>query len=123
MKLEDVARALEAESALGQGWTDLEITAAGAADLLSDVLYFGKPGMLLLTGLTEPSVVRAAQVMEISAVVFVRGKRPTEEVAELAREAGVPILLSPHSMFDCCGRLYVKGLTGVISPATGAAAG
>jgi hypothetical protein len=123
MRLEEVALALGAEVAVAGESSRREITAAGAADLLSDVLYFGKPSMLLLTGLTEPSVVRAAQVMEISALVFVRGKRPGEEVIHLAREAGISVLISPHSMFDCCGRLYVRGLPGVILPAGQTAAG
>jgi hypothetical protein len=70
--------------------------------------------MLLLTGLTQTSVVRTAQLMDISAVVFVRGKRPDEEAVELARAIDLPLLVSPHSLYDCCGRLYARGLPGVI---------
>ena len=121
MQLSEVAMALEAD-ALVEGADDLEIDYAGGSDSVSDVLVYGKPGMMLLTGLTQPSVIRAAQLMDVSAVVFVRGKRPDESVLEMARTLGVPVLLSPHSMYDSCGRLYVRGLPGVIPTRNHAAA-
>jgi hypothetical protein len=120
VQLSEVAMALEAES-LVEGPDDPEIDYAGGSDSVSDVLVYGKPRMMLLTGLTQPSVIRAAQLMDVSAVVFVRGKRPDENVLEMARTLGVHVLLSPHSMYDSCGRLYVRGLPGVIptrNPAT-----
>ena len=114
MRLSEVAEALEAEVLLGDGLLETEVAAAGAADMVSDVLFFGRPGMLLLTGLTKASVVRAAQVADLSAIVFVRGKRPDEEAVELARDLGIPVLLTSHSLYDSCGRLSARGLPGVI---------
>lgn len=96
------------------GDPELEVHSGGGSDSVSDVLVFGKPGMLLLTGLTQASVIRAAQLTDTAAVVFVRGKRPDESVLEMARRLGIPVLLSPHSLYDSCGRLYVRGLPGVI---------
>jgi predicted transcriptional regulator len=116
MRLGEIAAALEAELVVGEDGLDKEILTAGASDSVSDVLYFGKPGMLLLTGLTQVAVVRTADLAELSAVVFVRGKVPDEEAVAAAREAGLPLLVSEHSMYDCCGRLYVRGLRGVIEP-------
>ena len=113
MQLSEVIMALDAE-VLVDGPGDLEIDFAGGSDSVSDVLVYGKPRMMLLTGLTQPSVIRAAQLMDVAAVVFVRGKHPDESVLEMARTLGVPVLLSPHSMYDSCGRLYVRGLPGVI---------
>lgn len=114
MRLSEVAEALEAEVLLGDGMLEAEVAAAGAADMVSDVLFFGRPGMLLLTGLTKVSVVRAAQVADLSAIVFVRGKRPDEVTVELARDLGLPVMLTSHSLYDSCGRLYARGLPGVI---------
>jgi len=116
VRLREVIEALEAEVVLGEDRLDLEIPTGGGCDMISDLLFFGKPGMLLLTGLTQPVVVRTAMLMDMSAIAFVRGKRPDEDAVEAAREAGMPLLVTPHSLYDCCGRLYARGLPGVIAP-------
>jgi hypothetical protein len=112
--LADIVEALEAELIVGGNKPNLDLPAAGASDMVSDLLFFGHPGMLLLTGLTKLSVVRAAQVADVAAIVFVRGKRPDEDAITLAQELGIPLLVSSHSMYDCCGRLYSRGVPGVI---------
>ena len=79
---------------------------------MSDVLAFTHPGTLLLTGLTNPQVVRTAEVAGIVAVVFVRGKVPPPETVALAEERGIPLLATHHSLYEACGRLYAAGLPG-----------
>ena len=88
---------------------DLSITpeAVGAADLLSDVLATSEPGTLLLTGLVSTQVIRTAIVADLCGVVFVRGKRPGEEILSLARESKIPVLGTPLKMFEAAGRLYM----------------
>lgn len=122
MHLAEIAEILEAQVLTGGDRLNVEIPAVGASDMVSDLLFFGHPGMLLLTGLTKSSVVRAAQVADVAAIVFVRGKRPDRDAVELAQEIGLPLMASAHSMYDSCGRLYARGLPGVI-PAGGAGAG
>ncbi len=53
MKLRDIQALLEAEVLCGEDSLDTEIECAGASDLMSDVLAFGKPGLLLITGLSN----------------------------------------------------------------------
>ncbi|MFB3880451.1 MAG: DRTGG domain-containing protein [Armatimonadota bacterium] len=118
MRLSEIAEALEAEVLTGRDRLGLDIPAVAASDMVSDLLFYGQPGALLLTGLTKSSVVRAAQVADVSAIVFVRGKRPDAEAVEMAEELGLPLLVSAHSMYDSCGRLYTRGLPGVIAPET-----
>jgi predicted transcriptional regulator len=84
----------------------LKIEAVGAADLLSDVLALSKPGTLLLTGLLSTQVIRTAIVADLCGVVFVRGKRPGDEILSLANETRIPVLSTPLRMFDAAGRLY-----------------
>ncbi|MGE5598606.1 MAG: DRTGG domain-containing protein, partial [Bacteroidota bacterium] len=79
---------------------------------MSDVLAFTKERTLLLTGLTNPQVVRTAELVDLCGLVFVRGKRPPEEVVELAREKGLPILLTENPLYETCGILYAAGLPG-----------
>lgn len=87
-----------------------EVAMACGADLMSDVLVFTHDGTLLMTGLTNPQVVRTAEMAGILAVVFVRGKYPPPETITLAEEKGIPLLASRYTMYETCGRLYSAGL-------------
>ena len=114
MTLGEVKKILDAEVIVGHDRLDLEIEDAGCADLMSDVLVFCKAGCLLLTGLNNPQVVRTADVLDIAAIVIVRGKRPLPETIQLAEELQIPILTTKYILFESVGRLYAKGIVGCI---------
>jgi hypothetical protein len=90
-----------------------EVPMGGAADLMSDVLAFGSEGMVLMTGLTNPQVVRTAEMAGINVIVIVRAKRPPPETLALARDSGITIISTGYTMFEACGRLYQAGLPGL----------
>ena len=79
MTLGEMKDILDAESLVGDDCMDIEVRDAFAADLLSDVLAFAKEGTLLITGITNPQVVRTEEMLELIGIVFVRGKKPGEE--------------------------------------------
>jgi predicted transcriptional regulator len=110
MKLGDVLSSIEGKTISKDVDLDMDIQMGCGADLMSDVLSFTHEGTLLLTGLTNPQVVRTAEVAGINAIVFVRGKVPPEETIALAEERGIPLLASKYTMFETCGRLYKAGL-------------
>ena len=112
MLLKEIRDVLKAELLIGEESLGLDIEMACGADLLSDVLAFTKSGALLLTGLTHPQVIRTAEIAEIKAVCFVRGKRPPTETVELAKEKGVPLLCTSLPMYESCGRLHSRALPG-----------
>jgi len=85
----------------------IKVSSVGASDLLSDVLALSKTGTLLLTGLISAQVIRTAVVADLCGVVFVRGKKPGEEILSLARESNVPVLGTSLKMFDAAGRIYM----------------
>ena len=117
MKLREVIEILEAQVLCGENSVDgIEITNGYGADLMSDVLAFASPSVLLLTGLTNIQIFRTAQMLDIPAIVFVRGKKPQENLLALAKESDMPILYTKKSMFDACGNLYVKGVQPCIIP-------
>lgn len=87
-----------------------EATNACGADLMSDVLAFTKEKTLLLTGLVNIQVIRTAEMSDLVGIVFVRGKRPTVEIVELARKKGIPILITDYPLYEACGLLYINGL-------------
>jgi predicted transcriptional regulator len=88
-----------------------EVHLGGGADLMSDLLAFGQEDMLLMTGLTNPQVVRTAEMAGVAAIVFVRSKIPPLETINLAGQMGIPLLASKYTMFETCGRLYKAGLS------------
>ena len=90
---------------------DREVKGAFGADLMSDVLASIHPDAVLLTGLCNPQVVRTAQMADIAAIVFVRGKIPQQETIDLASDEGIALIGSPHGMYELCGRLYQSGLS------------
>ncbi|NIU10009.1 MAG: hypothetical protein GWN81_14390 [Phycisphaerae bacterium] len=112
MKLKDIERILEAEVVVGGDLLEREISMACGSDLMSDVLSYTKSESLLLTGLTNPQVVRTAEMADLQAICFVRGKKPEEETIEMAKAKDIPLLVTPMPMFESCGRLYKQGLPG-----------
>ena len=112
MTLTQIRILLQARLLFGGADSDLHVDSACGSDLMSDVLAFTHSGTLLLTGLSHPQVVRTAEVASIPAIVFVRGKIPSEETVSLARERGIPLLQTGMSLFEACGRLYGAGLKG-----------
>lgn len=114
MTFAEIKEILEAEVVVGQDCMDREIRDAFAADLLSDVLAFAKEGALLITGITNPQVVRTAEMLELIGIVFVRGKKPDEDAVKLAQIKKVPLLCTHYIMFEACGRLFRNGLVGCV---------
>jgi len=110
MKLGEIVKIVEGVLITDNTDLDLEIRCACGADLMSDVLTHTRPGALLLTGLTNPQVVRTAEVADIAAIVFVRDKKPPHETIALARDKGIPLITAPYTMFEMCGRLYEAGM-------------
>jgi predicted transcriptional regulator len=112
MKLRELIHAVDAEVIVGDDKLDVDIERAFAADLMSDVLAFATEGSLLLTGLTNAQVIRTAEMVDLAAILFVRGKQPQPEAVELARRSGIPLLTTSYILFETCGRLYQRGIVG-----------
>lgn len=110
MKLSEVKKILDAEVIVGEEFLEREVMSAFGSDLMSDVLAFVKDQALLLTGLVNGQVIRTAEMLDIKAIVFVRGKKPTEDVAELAKEYQMVIMTTDYTLYPSCGKLYVAGL-------------
>ncbi|MBR4768190.1 MAG: hypothetical protein IK088_04345 [Lachnospiraceae bacterium] len=110
MKISTVQTLLEAELICGEDLLDEEVYSACGSDMMSDVLAYVKDQAVLLTGLVNAQVIRTAVMMDMICIVFVRSKRPTEEMITLAKNAGIVVMASKHRMYEACGRLYANGL-------------
>jgi len=92
----------------------MEVKTAFGTDLMSDVLAFAKPGSLLLTGPTNAQVIKTAATRNIAAIILVRGKQPSSEAINAAKELQIPILATKYILFETAGILYSKGIVGCI---------
>ena len=110
LKLSQITDLLGAEILTKDLYLDHDVKVIKASDLMSDVLTDCGEGALLITGLTNSQVIRTAEVVDICAIVFVRGKRPAPEIIQLAQEIQMPLLTTKLPMYDTCGILYTKGL-------------
>jgi predicted transcriptional regulator len=117
MTLSQIQTLLSAELLFEYGAQDLDIKYAKASDLMSDVLAFSQPfserNTLLITGLTNKQVIRTCEIAGVAAIIFVRGKNPTDETIKLARQCNIPVLTTRLKMFEACGILYTNGIIGV----------
>lgn len=112
MTVNDIIGILDATVIAGGNALDKEVKTACGSDMMSDVLAFAKTQCVLMTGLCNPQVIRTAEMMDIVAIIFVRGKTPDETMIEMANELSLPLLITPHRMFSSCGLLYEHGLRG-----------
>ena len=79
--------------------------------LLSDVLAHARPQTtLIVTEITNPQVVRTAEMVDAAGVLLVKNKMPPVETVHLATETGIPLIVTRLGMFEACGKLYAAGL-------------
>ena len=112
MTVNDINEILEAEIICRDDLMDRVVNSVCGSDMMSDVLAFVKEQAVLLTGLVNPQVVRTAEMMDMHCIVFVRGKRPTLDMIEMAEDRDMVMLCTNLEMFTSCGRLYQNGLRG-----------
>jgi predicted transcriptional regulator len=110
MKISEIATLLDANILCCKESISGEVQSACGSDMMSDVLAYVKNQAVLLTGLVNPQVIRTAMMMDMRCIVFVRDKKPTNEMIELAKDADIVLLSTHKRMFDACGILYSSGL-------------
>ena len=110
MKIREIAELTGAEVLACGDMLDAEVISACGSDMMSDVLAFVKDQGLLITGLANTQVVRTAEMMDMRAILFVRNKRPTQDIIDLAEKCEIVVMASSLRMFEACGLIYESGL-------------
>ena len=110
MKLSEIAKVLNAKVVCGQDRLDEEQSQVFASDLMSDILTLGDNLPMIVTGLCTMQTIRTCEMGCLDVVVFVRKKKPTEEMIELAEDEGMVLMECDYSMFKACGLLWEAGL-------------
>lgn len=116
MLIKDIQQILDAELLVGEELLETEVHTACGSDMMSDVLAFVKDQAVLITGLLNQQAIRTAAMMDMVCVVFVRGKRPGNDILELAKENEIAVMTTSHRMFTSCGMLFAAGLNGGLMP-------
>jgi predicted transcriptional regulator len=110
MTLSDIVALLEGEVLYPEADLDREVPCAFASDMISDILMCTKEPTLLLTGLTNNQVIRLSDMIDLTGIVFVRGKKPLQDVIEMAEERGLPIITTKFTLYRSSGLLFRAGL-------------
>ncbi len=118
MNIQEVAEILEARILVGGDRLDEPVDTACGSDLMSDVLAFVKDKTVLITGLINTHVVRTSEMLDITCIVFSRGKQPNGEILEMAEDIGITVLSTDMTTYTACGELYLHGLPGTKKRAT-----
>ena len=113
LNLRELSKLLDSKIHCCEESLENKISYVCAGDLMSDILMFSEPNALLVTGLVNIQVIRTAEMLDIAAVIFIRGKTPTGEMLDLARRKRIPLLTTDHTLYLSCGLLYEAGLKNV----------
>ena len=111
MKINEIVELLDGDVIAGEHDLEIEILSAYSADLLSDVLALTEGDTLLITGTVTLQVIRVAEILGITAIIFIRGKQPSDDVMEVARKRlNIPMIVTKKTMFETSGILYKNGI-------------
>lgn len=114
MKVEEIRNILHCNVLTNNQDLSIELDMVLASDGMSEILAFHCPGALMVTGLTNIQSVRTADIADVRAIVYLRGKRPNEKSIALAQEKKILLLATDLGMFDVCGILRERGMKGAM---------
>ncbi len=113
MQLRYIMELIEADVVAHKCGIEYDVQTAFGSDLMSDVLAYVEEDTLLITGLTNQQVIRTAEMLDLKAILFVRGKIPCSEVINLAEEKQIVLMTTKQTLFSVSGILYQNGLCGI----------
>lgn len=111
MKLKEVIDICSGKIICGESHIDDKVDFAFASDMMSDVLTVLEDNILLITGLSNNQSVRTAVMSDIRNIIIARGKTPSQDMIDMAKEFDIALIASPFSMYRISGLLFNKGLS------------
>jgi serine kinase of HPr protein (carbohydrate metabolism regulator) len=89
--------------------SDKEIRGVYISDMVSDIIGI-KEGHLLVTLQTHKNLIAAANLVDVAAVVYARGKVPPEDVVALANRAKIRLLGYDKDTWTLAKSLFELGV-------------
>ena len=107
MTIQEIAAHIEGHIVVGAHRQNENIDCAFASDLMSDVLTINSSQtIMLITGLCNMQTIRTCEMSDIEIILFVRGKKVTEEMKELAEENEMVLMETSLSLYRTSGVLF-----------------
>jgi serine kinase of HPr protein (carbohydrate metabolism regulator) len=89
---------------------ETEIEGAFISDMVSDVMAGAKAGNVWVTVQTHKNVIAAANLVDVPAVIVVRGKKVPDDTLQMADKVGVTIFTSDMDSFQIAIKLFEAGI-------------
>ncbi len=106
MQVETIAEGIDARLLTNGVDESVRITRVYASDRMSDLLNEVDDHTLLVTNLSHAILARPIELMDIAAICFLSGVVPPPELVDAAKRQQAVVMVSPHGMYETCGRLY-----------------
>lgn len=91
-------------------YKDKEIEGVYISDMVSDIITCPKANVLLVTLQTHKNLIATANLVDVAAIVFSKGKMPEEDVIELADRAGIALFSTGVDTWALASKLHELGL-------------
>lgn len=104
--LENIISALNFKCLSGKSFLENTVKGAYVSDLLSDVMGKAEKNTLWVTSQIHRNIVAVASLKELSAIVIVNERTPSEELIQHAEEENIVILSSGLCTFETTGKIY-----------------
>lgn len=91
------------------GYKDKEVEGVYISDMVSDIITCPKANVLLITLQTHKNLIATANLVDVAAIVFSKGKIPERDVIELADKAGIALFSSEVDTWALASRLSELG--------------
>jgi len=89
---------------------DKEIDGAFISDMVSDVMAGAKAGNVWVTVQTHKNIAAAANLVDLAAVIIVRGKKIPEDTIQMADRAKMTIFATDEDTYQVAVKLYEAGI-------------
>jgi serine/threonine-protein kinase RsbT len=105
LSISAIREVLKADILCGIEYSTGAVDGIYASDLMSDVLAYGNAGSVLLTGLCTKQAIITAFLALFKAVIFIRGKVPSQEMIAFAQEKHMVVMTTEEDMYEVCVKL------------------
>ncbi len=107
MKVSNLAERtnLQAINAVG----DKEVERVYISDMVSDIITGPKANSILITLQTHKSLIAAANLVNVTMIVVVKGRRPADDVVDLATKAGIGLYTTSLDTWSYAKKLVELG--------------
>ncbi len=89
---------------------DREIEGVFISDMVSDAMAYAKAANLWITTQTHKNVIAAANLVDVAAIIFPRGKKTTQEVLDLAAKVEMTLFATDLDTYALAVKLYEAGV-------------